>query len=316
MGGRKTAARGGLFVFATSSLHGKDEEMTNSALNTATPTNRLALRGRSWFIILFLVIFAPVGLWLMWRHGSWSTKSKSIISVIIGLFMGLLTIGVINAPPTITLSVPQKYDELIKTDGSKYIVSGEVSSIYEVTLTINNDTVSIQDTKFEHTILLNEGENKVRIAAINKNGSDDVEFTIHRTTKAELAERERLKQEQENLKAEQARKEAEKTKAAEEKKLAEEAEKAAQVEAQKAKEAAAAKVEADKRAAEEAARKQTQQQAPSNTSSGSSSGNNSPNSGVTSTVSGYCNDGTYVTGNPAARGKANACYGHGGWRDY
>lgn len=44
--------------------------------------------------------------------------------------------------------------------------------------------------------------------------------------------------------------------------------------------------------------------------------NTSPNSGVTNTVSGYCNDGTYVTGNPSARGRANACYGHGGWRDY
>lgn len=47
-----------------------------------------------------------------------------------------------------------------------------------------------------------------------------------------------------------------------------------------------------------------------------SSGSSSPNSGVTNTVSGYCNDGTYVTGNPSARGRANACYGHGGWRDY
>lgn len=29
--------------------------------------------------------------------------------------------------------------------------------------------------------------------------------------------------------------------------------------------------------------------------------------------SGYCNDGTSVYGNPHARGRANACYGHGGW---
>lgn len=42
----------------------------------------------------------------------------------------------------------------------------------------------------------------------------------------------------------------------------------------------------------------------------------SPSSGVTNTVSGYCNDGTYVTGSPSAKGKANACYGHRGWRDY
>lgn len=52
-----------------------------------------------------------------------------------------------------------------------------------------------------------------------------------------------------------------------------------------------------------------------NTSS-SSNANRSPSSGVNYQVSGYCIDGTYVTGDPSARGRANACYGHGGWRDY
>lgn len=42
----------------------------------------------------------------------------------------------------------------------------------------------------------------------------------------------------------------------------------------------------------------------------------SPNSGVTDNITGYCNDGTLVTGRPSARGRANACWGHKGWRDY
>lgn len=50
--------------------------------------------------------------------------------------------------------------------------------------------------------------------------------------------------------------------------------------------------------------------------SSSSSNNKSPSSGVNSIVSGYCNDGTYVTGDPSKRGAANDCYRHGGWRDY
>ena len=44
--------------------------------------------------------------------------------------------------------------------------------------------------------------------------------------------------------------------------------------------------------------------------------NYSPSSGVDYVVEGYCNDGTYVKGDPSARGSANACYGHKGWRDY
>lgn len=60
-----------------------------------------------------------------------------------------------------------------------------------------------------------------------------------------------------------------------------------------------------------AAHQQEQQQ----TSTSTALTNNSPNSVVTSIVSGYCNDGTYVTGDPSARGRANACYGKGGWRN-
>lgn len=32
-------------------------------------------------------------------------------------------------------------------------------------------------------------------------------------------------------------------------------------------------------------------------------------------VHGYCKDGTTAYGDPSARGKANVCYGHKGWRD-
>lgn len=277
--------------------------MINSALNIATPTSKPRLASRPWFIILLLITFAPVGLWLMWRYSSWSAKSKTTVSTILGLSMGLITIGAINSPPTIALTAPHQYNATIKTDESKYVVSGVVSSVHAAALTINNSSVPIENTKFEHKVQLSEGENKVQITATNKNGSDSVEFSVHRTASSESVE---------NKQAEQAKKQAEQAKELEKKRLTEEAEKAAQAEAQKVAEAAAAEAEADRQAAEEAARLQAQQQPPSN----SPANNYSPNSGVTSTVSGYCNDGTYVTGNPSARGKANACYGHRGWRDY
>lgn len=113
-----------------------------------------------------------------------------------------------------------------------------------------------------------------------------------------------------------------------------EAEKKAEAErkaAEEAKERAAEEArertakEARERAAAEERRRASQQQTPKYTpapaySSGSStpnrSDNYSPSTGTNTIVSGYCNDGTYVTGNPSARGKANPCYGHKGWRDY
>lgn len=83
--------------------------------------------------------------------------------------------------------------------------------------------------------------------------------------------------------------------------------------------------EAKERAAAEERRRDSQQQTQKYTpapaySGGSSTPNRSdsysPSTGTNTVVSGYCNDGTYVTGNPSARGKANPCYGHKGWRDY
>lgn len=93
------------------------------------------------------------------------------------------------------------------------------------------------------------------------------------------------------------------------------------------------KAEAERKAAEEAkeraaaeerrraSQQQTQKYTPAPAYSGGSSTPNrsdsySPSTGTNTVVSGYCNDGTYVTGNPSARGKANPCYGHKGWRDY
>ena len=128
---------------------------------------------------------------------------------------------------------------------------------------------------------------------------------------------------EERAREEAERQAAEAAKAAEEQRKAEEAQKAAQEAAEKAAAEAAAQ-----RAAQQSQNTYTdtttQNQAASSTSSNtapstnnSSGGSNySPNSGVNWVVSGYCNDGTYVTGDPSAKGRANACYGHKGWRDY
>ena len=63
----------------------------------------------------------------------------------------------------------------------------------------------------------------------------------------------------------------------------------------------------------------TQSATPSSSSASSAPTSPSNSSGYSSNtqeeVSGYCKDGTPVTGVPSARGKANSCYGHGGWQD-
>lgn len=127
------------------------------------------------------------------------------------------------------------------------------------------------------------------------------------------------KKQEAERKALQEKIEAEK-KAEAERKAAEEAKERAAEEARER----AAKEAKERAAAEErrrASQQQTQKYTPAPAYSGGSSTPNhsdsySPNTGTNTVVSGYCNDGTYVTGNPSARGKANPCYGHKGWRDY
>src|SRR5699024_11695797 len=38
---------------------------------------------QTWVIVLFLIFFFPVGLFLMWRYGKWTTIVKTIVTVVI-----------------------------------------------------------------------------------------------------------------------------------------------------------------------------------------------------------------------------------------
>ena len=174
-------------------------------------------------------------------------------------------------------------------------------------------TFSLYNTYLNRTVL----EKTVHIRYVLT--EEDLKLISDRNTewKKQEAERKAL---QEKIEAEK--------KAEAERKAAEEAreraaEEARERAAEEAKERAAK--EARERAAAEERRRASQQQTPKYTqtpaySGGSSTPNRSdsysPSTGTNTVVSGYCNDGTYVTGNPSARGKANPCYGHKGWRDY
>lgn len=187
-----------------------------------------------------------------------------------------------------------------------------------------------QTTRLLHRSILqkNYDEEKVK----NTNLETSITFSLYNTylsrTMIEKTVHIRYKLTEEDLKLIGDRNIEWKKQEAERKALQEkiEAEKKAEAERKAAEEAKerAAKV-AKERAAAEERRRASQQQTPRYTpapaySGGSSTPNRSdsysPSTGTNTIVSGYCNDGTYVTGNPSARGKANPCYGHKGWRDY
>lgn len=194
----------------------------------------------------------------------------------------------------------------------------------------NHFTKEISDYTIDPSLYVTENYDEEKVK--NTNLETSITFSLYNTylsrTMVEKTVHIRYKLTEEDLKLISDRNTEWKKQEAERKALQEkiEAEKKAEAERKAAEEARErAAEEAKERAAAEERRRASQQQTPKYTpapaySGGSStpnrSDNYSPSTGTNTIVSGYCNDGTYVTGNPSARGKANPCYGHKGWRDY
>lgn len=112
---------------------------------------------------------------------------------------------------------------------------------------------------------------------------------------------------------------------------AQEAERKAKKEQERKEKEEAARIEAERKVAEEAQKKKGECVAkgagywwdgaicnynppvPTSPNSSSYSSGSSSNNDTTNIISGSCKDGTQVTGDPSAKGRANVCYGHKGW---
>lgn len=219
-----------------------------------------------------------------------------------------------------------------KIDGtySKYDKTEVRVGCSDINTKDNHFTKEISDYTIDPSLYVTENYDEEKVK--NTNLETSITFSLYNTylsrTMVEKTVHIRYKLTEEDLKLISDRNTEWKKQEAERKALQEkiEAEKKAEAErkaAEEAKERAAE--EAKERAAAEERRRASQQQTPKYTpapaySGGSSTPNRSdsysPSTGTNTIVSGYCNDGTYVTGNPSARGKANPCYGHKGWRDY
>lgn len=173
---------------------------------------------RTLFVLACFVLFWPLAVYLMWRHNKWNIKARSIVTaVFIGLTV-LIGVATYNAPPTIALSnnsIASNY----KTDHESMVISGDVSTLHSTELLINGKQVPLSESGvFNYKLSLQEGDTDIQMVAKSEKGVDTKRFTVHRTTAAEFAERERIAKE----------------KAAESKRVAEEQAKKAKADAIKA----------------------------------------------------------------------------------
>ena len=167
---------------------------------------------RTWSIILAIIIFWPLGIFLMWKYKKWPKKFKVALTVAYAILTIVLVVAIINAPPYLTVN-NLATNNRISTDDSKYALTGNAA--LGSVVTINGAVAARDDDSFSATIPLNEGDNNIDIKAINDKKETDEHIIIHRTTAAEFQARKAAVLEAAK-RAEDAKKAADATKAKEE----------------------------------------------------------------------------------------------------
>lgn len=198
----------------------------------------------TWLVITLLILFFPVGFYLLWRQDRWSKRTKKIstwvASAALVAFFVLITIF---APPTVTLT-----SSLASVKSDSYQLTGKISPAGSI-VTVNGEKAKVVGDTFTSTVPLKEGDNTFKVVVTSGDKRTEQEFKIHRYTKAEVTAQEKAA----------AKKKADADAAAAKKKADDAA--AAQAEAQQATDAkakadadAAATAAADKAAADAAAK--------------------------------------------------------------
>ena len=96
-------------------------QQVNQETYTAIPVEPVKEKfyKKTWFIILMLIIFFPVGLFLMWKFSKWNKVAKIIITIIIGLLFIIGLIPTDNTEDTINNNTNSSYTEAYDNEESE-----------------------------------------------------------------------------------------------------------------------------------------------------------------------------------------------------
>ena len=140
---------------------------------------------KSHWIIIFLIIFWPLGVYFMWRYANWKLPVRVVISALELLFLIIFIASTANASPYINLD--NSYYSTPKTDESSYLVSGTAPS--KDIVKVNGITTLRSGDAFKVTVPLKEGDNQISVVAIDGDKQTQKNFIIHRNTSAEIKAR-------------------------------------------------------------------------------------------------------------------------------
>ena len=140
---------------------------------------------------LWGVVVLVVAQFLLWKYGAWPQKIKLATSLTFSVVFIVIASAWnnYNLPPTV--SIDNALADSIVTDNnvSSYTVTGAIASHKAVTFTINGTKIQLNSHHdFSYKTSLQEGDNTFTLVAANGSGKDREVLTIHRTTKAEVAQ--------------------------------------------------------------------------------------------------------------------------------
>ena len=156
---------------------------------------------RAWFVIIMLVLFAPIGLYIMWAKTDWSKTAKIVATVLVAclyLYVYITDVSKRNLSNTqsnsnSTFSEESEEKPTIKVNGAKYIDdqlvittqktdyslsinTGSQTSQTDVSLTVNNNEITpfldSMKNMFSYPTVLKEGDNRFDIVASTSAGKD------------------------------------------------------------------------------------------------------------------------------------------------
>ncbi|MFI5271005.1 MAG: Ltp family lipoprotein [Candidatus Saccharimonadales bacterium] len=139
-----------------------------------------------WLIIALLVVFFPIGLYLLWRQDRWSksTKKKGTFATL-AAFAAFIALLVIFAPPTVLVT-----SSLASVKSDSYKLTGTISPPGSK-VTVNGVQANVTGDKFSDNVKLTEGDNNLKVVVVSGSKRTEQVFKIHRYTKAEVAAQEK-----------------------------------------------------------------------------------------------------------------------------
>ncbi|HEX7633525.1 MAG TPA: Ltp family lipoprotein [Candidatus Saccharimonadales bacterium] len=139
----------------------------------------------TWQVVTALIVFFPVGLYLVWRQDRWSKRAKKITTwATSGTVVALLVVAVIFAPPTVSLT-----SSLASTKADSYQLTGKISPAGSQ-VTVNGSPAKVSGDTFSVAVPLSEGDNNLKVVAISGGKRTEQVFKIHRYTKSEVTAQE------------------------------------------------------------------------------------------------------------------------------